>query len=76
MGKKTKRRLMDRFQGHFYNINSKNLRDTVGKHFNLANHHGIEDIEIHIIDFIHAHPNSVNASPNTQENREQLATKT
>ena len=58
----TKRRLMDRFQGHFYNVNSKNLKDTVGKHFNLTNHGGIDDIEIHIIDFIHAHPSSVNAS--------------
>ena len=52
----TKRRLMDRFQSHFYNITSKNTKDTIGQHFNLPNHGGLSDIEIHVVDFIHAHP--------------------
>ena len=47
----TKRRLMDRFQGYFYNIASKSTKDTIGQHFNQLDHHGIDDIEIHIVDF-------------------------
>ena len=58
----TKRRLMDRFQGHFSKISSKNLKDAVGHHFNQHNHHGISDIEIHIVDFIHAHLESPKVS--------------
>ena len=53
----TKLRLMDRFQGHFWCIQSKTLMNDVSKHFNLPGHKGIEDIEIHILDFIHLHPN-------------------
>ena len=54
----TKRRLMDRFQGHLYNITCKNLKDTIGHHFNSDHHNGISDLEIHIVDFIHANPNT------------------
>ena len=57
----TKRRLMDRFQGHFYNITSKNTKDTIGQHFNQPDHHGLHDVEIHIVDFVHTHPLSPNA---------------
>ena len=49
---------MGRFQGHFYNITSKNCDDTIGKHFNLRDHNGLDDIKIHIVDFIHQHPSS------------------
>ena len=63
----TKRRLMDRFQGHFYNINSRNQKDVVGHHFNQPGHNGISDIEIHIVDFIHAHPESTKAIRRTIE---------
>ena len=54
------RRLMDRFQGHSY-ITSKNTKDTIGHYFTQCDHHGISDIEIHIVDFIHAHPESSQA---------------
>ena len=54
----TKRRLMDRFQGHLYNITSRNVKNTIGHHFNQC---GISDLEIHIVDFIHAHPESPQA---------------
>ena len=57
----TKRRLMDRFQGHFYNITSKNTKDTIGQHFNQPDHSGLDDLEIHIVDFIHANPSSSQA---------------
>ncbi len=46
----TKRRLMDRFQGHFYNIKNKN--EQIGRHFTSQNNHGIEDVTIHILSFI------------------------
>ena len=49
---------MDRFQGHFYNITSKNLDDAVGRHFNQPGHNGLDDVKIHVVDFIHAHPSS------------------
>ena len=54
----TKRRLMDRFQGHFQNIKTKNQKDAVGHHFSMPGHNGISDVEIHIVDFIHAHPDT------------------
>ena len=72
----TKKRLMDRFQGHFYNISSKNTKDTIGQHFSQPDHSGLDDIEIHIVDFVHANPSSpqalalsntlVNSGHNTQ----------
>ena len=52
----TKNRLMDRFQAHFYNIGYNKPKSEIGKHFNLPGHKGLEDVEIHILDFIHAHP--------------------
>ena len=67
----TKCRLMDRFQGHFY-VNSKNLKDAVGHYFNQQGHHGTSDIEIHIVDIIHAHPESAKAFK-IRRTREKLA---
>ena len=46
----TKRRLMDRFQNHYYNI--KKGVEQIGRHFNSHGHHGTEDIQIHILSFI------------------------
>ena len=45
----TKRRLMDRFQGH-YNL-SKGT-EQIGRHFTSSNHEGIADLYIHILTFI------------------------
>ena len=52
----TKNRLMDRFQAHFYNIAYNRPKSEIGKHFNSTNHKGLDDVEIYILDFIHAHP--------------------
>ena len=52
----TKNRLMDRFQAHFYNIGHNKPKSEIGKHFNSPGHKGLDDVEIHILDFIHAHP--------------------
>jgi hypothetical protein len=57
----TKLRLMDRFQGHFWKVTSKKLQDPIGRHFNSTNHSGISNFEIHIVDFIHTHPDSPKA---------------
>lgn len=52
----TKNRLMDRFQAHFYNITNNNHEHVIGHHFNQADHDGLDDITIHILDFIHMNP--------------------
>jgi hypothetical protein len=54
----TKRRLMDRFQGHYGNIQRNDANSDIAKHFNTNEHKGTEDIEIHIVDFIYLHPES------------------
>ena len=54
----TKNRLLDRFQAHFNNILYNKPKSEIGKHFNLPDHKGLEDVEIHVVDFIHAHPMS------------------
>ena len=52
----TKNRLIDRFGKHFYNITANIQSEIIGRHFNLPDHKGLDDISIHIVDFIHAHP--------------------
>ena len=54
----TKNRIMDRFQAHFYNIGYNRPMSEIGRHFNQSDHRGLQDVEIHILDFIHAHPSS------------------
>jgi hypothetical protein len=53
---------MDRFVKHFYGIKKRDKKLPIGKHFNLPEHNGIEDVEIHILDFIHAPPDSMKAA--------------
>ena len=48
--------LMDRFQAHFYNIGHNKAKNEIGRHFNQPDHKGMDEVEIHILDFIHAHP--------------------
>ena len=52
----TKNRLIDRFQSHFYNIGHNRPGSEICKHFNSLGHHGLADVEIHILDFINTHP--------------------
>ena len=47
---------MERFQAHMRNVTVNKVDDTIGRHFNLPGHHKIADMKIHILDFIHAHP--------------------
>jgi hypothetical protein len=54
----TKRRLMDRFQGHFGVIQRNDPSSDIAAHFNSTNHNGTQDLKIHIGDFIFVHPDS------------------
>ena len=47
---------MDRFQSHFYDIGHNKPGSEIGKHFNSYGHQSLLDVEIYILDFIHAHP--------------------
>ena len=47
----TKRRIIDRFQGHFYTI-AKGT-EQIGRHFSAPGHKGILDVSIHILSFIY-----------------------
>jgi hypothetical protein len=58
----TKNRLIDRFGKHFYHIKKRDVALPIGKHFNLPGHNGLNDIEIHIVDFIHCHPDCSTAA--------------
>ena len=52
---------MDRFQDHFYKISKALMNTDMGRHFNTLDHRGLEDVEIHIVDFIHITPDSAPA---------------
>jgi hypothetical protein len=63
----TKRRILERFQGHFYNIKSDHKfyaskkagkptkecepKDAVGIHFSRSDHNGVRDLKIHVMEF-------------------------
>ena len=54
----TKRRLMDRFQRHYYLTTRNDKYNDIATHFNTPEHTGINDMRIYILDFIHLHPES------------------
>ena len=56
----TKRRLMERFQGHFYNVKKK--QEQIGRHFTSEHHEGTKDMRIHALSFIHQPGNSTAAA--------------
>ena len=45
--------IQKRFAGHIVSIRRRDLKEDVGRHFNLPNHRGIKDLEISVLDFIH-----------------------
>ncbi len=45
---------MDRFKAHFSVVNQRDMKEDIGCHFNSANHHGIDDMELHVLDFIYS----------------------
>ncbi len=50
--------LCKRFSTHFNLIEGVSDLHSVSKHFNSTGHNGLADVEIHIVDFIHAKPRS------------------
>ena len=49
----TKNSLKQRFQGQFYQIAHDAENTEVSRHFNGNGHHGIKDVGMHILDFVH-----------------------
>ena len=54
----TKRRLMDRFQEHFRSVTKNTPGNDIAYHFNQPDHHGLDDMKLHILDFIYLNPHS------------------
>ena len=48
----TKNSLRQRFVSHFYLIGHKKNEHEVPRHFNAHDHRGIDDVEIHVLEFI------------------------
>ena len=61
---------------HFHQIKSKNTTDTIGHHFNISDHHDIDDVQIHIVDFIHMSPHSKGSDMYKEDCGKELATPT
>ena len=55
---------MDRIQAHFNTITSKDPRQQtdISRHFKQADHNGRSDVQVHILDFIYAFPDSKRAA--------------
>ena len=49
--------LMDHFQGHWQTIQAKNTKVDIGRHFNLPNHQGTDDMKISVLEFVYADAN-------------------
>ncbi len=60
----TKLRCMDRIQAHFNTIQSKDPKQQtdISRHFKQADHHGRDDVTVHILDFIYAFPDTPRAA--------------
>ncbi len=54
--------LCKRFSTHFNLIEARSDTHSVSRHFSRPDHRGLKDLEIHIVDFIHAKPRSTKAS--------------
>ena len=54
----TKRRLMDRIMEHLRNIRQRCQTHIVSRHYTRPDHDGIQNMVIHILEFIPAHPDS------------------
>ena len=53
----TKRKIKDRLREHIYHTQKKHNTTDVNYHFNLVGH-GIDQMKVHIVDFIYEHPES------------------
>jgi hypothetical protein len=68
----TKNSIKERFKAHFYSIQNPQNSDTVvGRHFSSTNHKCLDDVLIHVLEFIH--PGS--KSPASQRIRDEVERK-
>ena len=54
----TKCELKVRFSAHFLKIAKNDRESEIAVHFNSMHHRGLDDVEIHIVDFVHAAPHT------------------
>ena len=54
-------RLKDRFVKHFYDISRADSQKSLGHHFSGAGHEGIQDVTIHVLEFVRMPPHSESA---------------
>ena len=54
----TKCELKVRFAAHFLKISKNDPESEIAKHFNSNHHMGLDDISIHIVDFVYAAPHT------------------
>ena len=67
----TKNAIKERFKCHFYSIAHPATSDTtIGRHFSAKNHHGIDDVQIFVLEFIRA-PNESPASQRIRDEAEK-----
>ena len=64
----TKNSLKERFKSHFYQIAHDREKTEVSRHFNQGTHEKLKDVEIHILEFVHASTEH----DNTKDKRTQL----
>lgn len=57
----TERKLMARLCEHFAKVTHSKLETDMGRHFCKHPHQGIDDMKIHVLDFIKCHPQSATA---------------
>ena len=57
----TKRELKARFSEHFLKITNKDTKSEIALHFNSKHHQGLDDVTIHIVDFVYAAPHTSKA---------------
>ena len=55
----TKHKILQRFQGHFYNVKIGNQNDAVGMHFSQPDHKGTKDFKIQVLEYISLPPQSM-----------------
>ena len=54
----TKRALKMRLSEHFLKVTNNDPESEIGGHFNSDHHSGLDDISVHVIDFVHAAPHT------------------
>ena len=57
----TKCELKVRFSAHFLKISKNDPTSEIARHFNSGCHKGLDDVTIHIVDFVYADPDSAKA---------------